>query len=301
MSNALVVCSPPRAKRSVRRFNRRTWLVVLLAILLAGCSATRLMYNQLDWIVVWYLNGFFSLNDEQEEQLRESVTRNIEWHRTEQLPKYAQFCRELDREMGGTLTQELLERRYEKMVELFDEFIVQTLPDVSAFFLSLDQEQIDEFIENLEENNEELWEEFAGESAEDRLERRQKQAIKGVKRAVGRLSADQKELIRAYTANMHDVSVEWMEGRKAWQSEFHTLMRERPAEPAFTERLRSLMIDPNRGDADDYRARVDENRRTMFAMFIALSEQFSDKQRERLSKRLNNYARDFEILAMQKR
>jgi hypothetical protein len=132
------------------------------------------------------------------------------------------------------------------------------------------------------------------------MERRQKQAIKGTKRAVGRLTADQKELIRAYTANMHDVSVEWMQGRKAWQSDFRALMRERPPEPAFTERLTALMIDPNSGDAPEYRAKVEENRQTVFAMIIALSEQFNDEQRTRLSKRLNNYARDFEILSVQK-
>jgi len=274
------------------------WLV-MLCILLTGCSTTRLMYNQLDWIIVWYLNGFFSLNEVQEDQLRESVIRNMEWHRTTQLPKYAEFCRELDQEMGGTLSPEILERRYEKMIELWDEFILQTLPDVSAFFLSLDQTQIDEFIENLEESNEELWEEFAGESPEERLERRQKQAIKGAKRAVGRLTGEQKELIRAYTANMHDVSVEWMEGRKAWQSDFRALILDRPAEPAFTEGLKKFMVDPNGRDAPAYREKVDENRRTVFAMMTALSEQLSEKQRARLSKRLNNYAEDFEILALQ--
>lgn len=300
MSSLLLATDTPPERQSPRVRNGRTGLVILLCILLTGCSATRLMYNQLDWIIVWYMNGFFSLNEEQETQLRESVTRNMEWHRSEQLPKYAKFCRELDQEMSGVLTAELLQRRYEKMIELWDEFILQTLPDVSAFFLSLDQAQIDEFIENIEENNDELWDEFAGESAEERLERRQKQAIKGAKRAVGRLTADQKELIRAYTANMHDLSIEWMSGRKAWQSDFRALMRERPAEPAFTERLTNLMMDPNRGDTEDYRVKVEENRETIFAMMVALSGQFSDKQRARVSRRLNNYARDFEILALEK-
>jgi hypothetical protein len=299
MSIALPFCSLPL--NQPRRFARAgsPWFVLLLCILLTGCSATRLAYNQLDWLIVWYLNGFFTLNEAQETQLHESVTRNLEWHRTTQLPKYAVFCRELDQEMAGTLSSEILQRRYERMTGLWDEFLLQALPDVSAFFLSLDQAQIDEFIENLEENNEELWEEFAGESADERLERREKQAIKGIQRAVGRLTGEQKELVRAYMANMHDVSVEWMEGRKAWQSDFHTLILNRLPEPAFTERLTKLMIDPNRQDSTNYRVKVAENRKTLFAMFTALAEQFSVKQRARLSTRLNNYAEDFEILALQ--
>ena len=114
------------------------------------------------------------------------------------------------------------------------------------------------------------------------------------------MTDDQKELTRTYTANMHDVSVEWMSSRKVWQSDFRTLMLERPADPVFTQRLTNLMIDPNREDSEAYRTMVEENRQTIFAMFTALSEQFSDKQRARLSKRLNNYAEDFEILALQK-
>ena len=283
-----------------RRARARLPWLILLCIVVTGCSATRLMYNQLDWVIVWYLNGFFSLNEEQEEQLRESVVRNVEWHRSTQLPQYAAFCRELDQEMGGTLTPEILERRYEKMIVLWDEFILHALPDFSAFFLALEQAQIEEFIENLEENNEELWEEFAGESAEDRTERRQKQAIKGIKRAVGRLNGEQKELVRTYTANMYDNSVEWMEGRQAWQADFRSLILNRPPEPAFSEGMKKLMLDPNQKDDPDYRRKVDENRQTVFAMFTALSEQFTDKQRKRLSARLNNYAEDFEVLALQR-
>ena len=79
---------------------------------MAGCSATRLVYNQLDWGIVWYLNGFFSLEEEQEEELRAAVTRNLEWHRQTQLPKYAQFCRELDAELANGVTPEMLEGRY---------------------------------------------------------------------------------------------------------------------------------------------------------------------------------------------
>jgi endonuclease III len=60
------------------------------------------------------------------------------------------------------------------------------------------------------------------------------------------------------------------------------------------------MIDPNQKDDPDYRRKVDENRQMVFAMFAALSEQFTDKQRKRLSARLNNYAEDFEILALQR-
>lgn len=282
----------------------RSWIrivcVLCLCAFLGACSTTRFAYNQLDWIAVWYLNGYFSLDDTQEAQLRDAVTRNMEWHRRNQLPQYAEFCRQLERDAAGILTTEMLEARFEQMMTMWDEFIRRALPDVSAFFLSLSDEQIDEFIENLEDNNQELWDEYAGETVEERIERREKAAFKGFKRVVGRLTDEQKEVIRSYMANMHDVSEYWMESRRRWQLDFRDLVKERPAEPEFTERLTTLMLDPNRTDDSAYRQKVDENRHTFIAMTVALAGVLTDKQRERVSKRLKNYARDFEILAIEK-
>jgi hypothetical protein len=278
----------------------RILFVLLLALGVAGCSATRVLYNQLDWVSVWYLNGYFSLDEAQKTQLRDAVDRNLEWHRRTQLPEYAKFCRQLMRDADGVLTAEMLEARFQRMIALFDEMLRHALPDVSAFFLALSDEQVDEFIENLEDNNKELWDEYAGETPEQRLEQREQAAVEGFKRVVGRLTAEQKDIIRAYMINMHDVSEYWIESRRRWQQDFRDLVIERPPEPEFSERLTALMLDPNRNDDSAYRQQVDENRANFFALTLAMHATMTAKQRERFNGRLQDFARDFEILAVQK-
>jgi len=283
--------------RSINTGRSRRWFVLFLCLLLVGCSATRLVYNQLDWAIVWSLNGFFDLNDEQETQLRDAVARNLEWHRRTQLPKYAQFLRELDREFTGKVTVEMLARRYDETIVFWDDFVLHAIPDISAFFLSLNQAQIDNFLENLEDHNGELWDEYAGETADSRIRRREKAAIKNTQRVIGRLDEEQKDLIRAYMSRMHDLAAEWMEGRRVWQAEFHDLIRARPPEPEFSGRLTQFMIEPNRSDGTEYRRKVEENRKIVLEMCAALIEHMNDKQHARLSKRLNGFAQDFEILS----
>ena len=275
------------------------WLIIFLCILLSACSATRLVYNQLDWGIVWYLNGFFSLDEDQEDELRAAVTRNLEWHRRTQLQKYARFCRELDAEIQGEVTSEMLSRRFEQIIEFWDEFVRHTVPDVAAFFSSLDQEQIDDFLANLDDDNDELWDEYAGETPEARLQRRERAAIKNTRRIIGRLNDEQEALIREYMARMLDVAGEWMEGRRIWQSELVKLIQARPPEPEFSERLTDLMLDPNQFDAPEYRRKVEYNQRVVMEMTVALIGQMDDEQRARLSKRLMRFARDFEILSAQ--
>ncbi len=279
---------------------RRRLSVLLLCVFLAGCSATRVVYNQMDWIAVWYISDFFTLDDEQEDQLEEAVKRNLEWHRHEQLPKYAQLLHEIERETSaGVMSLDMVVHHYDRFIVLWDEFIVQTTPDSTAFFLTLSQAQVDEFIENLEESNQEMWEEYAGKTPEERQENRQKGAIKALKRIFGRLSDEQKDLVRSYQSGLHDVSLEWMAGRRQWQQDFRDLIIERPPEPEFSDRMMALMLEPNRDDTAEYRQRVDENRRMMMTMMVALSAGLTDKQRGRFSKRLKKHARNFEILSAQ--
>lgn len=286
---------------SSKIIGKHRWPILLLCIFLAGCSATRVVYNKLDWILVWYISDFFTLNDAQEEKFEAVVEHNLEWHRRDQLPKYAQFLREIERDFSAdVVTLEMLERHYARFMVLWDEFIVQTTPDMAGFFRTLSQEQVNEFIANLEESNQELWEEYAGKTQEERQERRQKSSIKGIERFFGRLSVEQKELILTYQASLHDVSLEWMASRRQWQQDFHDLIVERPSEPEFSDRMMRLMLEPNNDDSVEYRQHVQENRRTIMFMMVALSADLTDKQRKRFSKSLKKNARNFEILVGQK-
>ncbi|MBT8442288.1 MAG: hypothetical protein KJO76_07875 [Gammaproteobacteria bacterium] len=277
----------------------RVFLTGILCLFLAACSTTRFAYNQLDWIVVWYLNGYFSLDETQEAELRDAVQRNLEWHRRSQLPKYAAFARQVDRDIAGPMTTDLLEQRLDEATGFLDAALRYMLPDVSAFFLMLSDEQIDEFIANLEDDNKELWTDYGGETPEERLERRERAAFKGFKRVFGRLNVEQKTLIRTYMANMHDVSEYWIESRRRWQVDFRDLMIERPPEPEFSERLTALMIDPNRTDDPGYRDKVEENKSVFMEMTVALIGILTDKQRARFSDKMKSFARDFETLSIQ--
>jgi hypothetical protein len=279
---------------------RKSWLVIILCTLLTGCSATRLLYNQLDWGIVWYLNGFFSLDGEQKDALRESVERNLQWHRDTQLPQYAELARALEQDITGPVTVDLLEARNDEIIAFWDAFVLHTVPDVAAFFLLLNQEQLDEFLANLEEENSELWDEYAGETPEERIERRDRSAIKGIRRIVGPLDEEQKVLIRSHLSKMNDVADEWMVGRRLWQEAFVKLIKTRPVEPEFSERLVDLMLDPNQFDSSEYRAKVEENFQITLQMLAELINDMNDQQRARLSGRLRQFAADFDWLSVQK-
>jgi len=277
------------------RFSARTLGLLLVSSLLLSCSATRLMYNQLDWLAVWYIDDYFSLTDDQRDSLREAVDQNLEWHRRTQLPRYADFCRELDRQWVENPSIELIEQRYDELMGYWYALLGHAMPDITEFLLSLSDEQVADFLERVEENNQEMIDEYSGESAERRLKQRQKVIIKITRRFVGRLNDNQKAIVRQYAGSLHDNSEEWIEGRRIWQTEFSRLLRERPED--FADRVGNLLFDPNQFDSATYREQVTENTELIFDMYEVLLFGLTDKQRATLSKRLNRYADDFEDLA----
>ena len=66
---------------------RWAWLGLLL--LLQGCSAIKLGYNQVPTLGYWWLDSQISLEESQQPQVREALVQLQRWHREQELPVYA--------------------------------------------------------------------------------------------------------------------------------------------------------------------------------------------------------------------
>ena len=150
---------------------------------------------------------------------------------------------------------------------------------------------------NLEEDNQELFDDFAGETEEQRIERRRKATLRGMKRFVGRLDDDQKALIDGHLAGMHDLGAQWIDNRRQWQASFRELLEENPPREEYEVRLGDLLVFSRRYQDTDYWKQMDDNRRRSFVMLSDLFDSLSDKQRDRFSRRLVNLADDLDKLA----
>jgi len=276
----------------------RHWLgLLLLLLLVAGCSGTRVVYNQLDWVVVWQLKKYFDLDGDQQQELREIVGRQLAWHRETQLPRYAAFAANLERSVAQPPGPEYFERRLAEMLVFWADFMAHAAPDAAAFLSSLSDRQVEQLFENIEKNNEELAEEYAGDTAAIRREKRERAIVRTVSGLTGRLTGAQQALVADYSDRMHDLSLAWLDRRREWQQEFRAALAVRHDTIELERRLAPLLVDPDRNDPPEYRALVEENQQIVFEMLAALAAELTPRQRERFQRRLRNYSRDFTLLA----
>ena len=66
-------------------------LALCLSLLLSGCTAVRLGYNNGPQLAWWWLDSYVDFSPEQAPAAREAIDRWFEWHRRNQLPEYATF------------------------------------------------------------------------------------------------------------------------------------------------------------------------------------------------------------------
>lgn len=276
----------------------RRWPVLLaLLALLAGCSGTRVVYNQLDWLVTWQVKKYFELDQAQEQDLRERVARQLAWHRETQLPRYAALSEDLGAALAGDPGPQYFAERFAEVQVFWVDFMSHAVPDAAAVLATLSDAQVEQLFGNIEENNRELAEEYSGDTATIRREQRERAIIRSVSRLTGRLSSAQQALVRDYSGRMHDLSQDWLERRRDWQDEFRAALDVCDNTIELERRLGPLLVDPDRNDPPEYRALVEDNQQVVFEMLAALSAGLTPRQRERFRKRLLNFARDFRLLA----
>ena len=281
----------------LRTFNARffvrpksVWILALSLLLLAGCS-TRFMYNQLEWLIVWRVNGIVELTDEQKQTLKESFRDQLYVVRKQEFPKIAGEIRRFASEVeAGEITPGHSEEGYQRMELVMEGLILDFIPLTADFLQSLDGEQLDELAESFEGMNQEMYDEYSGATSEEREKNRNKSALKMIRRFKGRISDSQKVIITDSLAKMEDASEEWINYQRDWQKRFLDLLDAGVSEAEFIEQLTQLFVYPRNFHSAEYRARVDANRQIFNRGFSEFLASLTEKQNKRAVAELNDYA-----------
>ena len=67
----------------------RTFLTLVTLLVLQGCSAIKLGYQQLPTLSYWWLDNTVSFSGNQTPAAKEAIDQLFQWHRREELPGYA--------------------------------------------------------------------------------------------------------------------------------------------------------------------------------------------------------------------
>jgi hypothetical protein len=221
----------------LRIIGARRWALVLLAVplLLAGCGLVRVGYGQAPNLVYWRLDALAGFSADQAPQVRQAIAQWFDWHRREELPRYADALTRLQRELPGEATPTQVCRWLDELALWRDSAWEAALPLLAPVALSLDADQLERMRTELREADDKLRREILPDNAADRLQGQVQRTAQRAQRLYGRLDTAQREwLNRQLTQAPLNPEAWWAERQRRQDDLLRTLagLQERPSNPS---------------------------------------------------------------------
>ena len=257
---------------------RAIFLVVILGPLLGGCSLLQLTYNNLNWVIPWYLDSYITLNERQEVLLDQLIRKELHWHRTTQLSHYAGWLRELSQDVEVGFNEEKVTRHLGRFEEFRTALMQETATHAAALLATTTEKQIDELFENFTSYNQKFFETYIGQPPE-KLQRNRLERMEDLFADwLGALTKGQRAAIRHWSQQRGSIAPEVLAYRKMWQARLRTILTHRKATVRFTADLRELLVEPHRYSPANYLAKRERNVELGKELFLSIMKESTPSQ-----------------------
>ncbi len=279
----------------------RRWCLLWTVVLLQGCSAIKLGYNQLPTLGHWWLDSQLSLEDAQSEPVRQALLKLQRWHRDQELLLYADLLSKLQgmgtRDLEAPQVCEVWTQIDDGASRLLDQAIRLAAP----ITLELKPRQLRHLARHWEKKNEDWENDWLSGNAQERIERRLERSVSRFSDFYGSLSPPQTELLRSQLQRSV-WTAEWgrQERLRRQQLVLRTLQRlqqsgtsAQQAEAALQSLWQQWLQPPSEADRQIYKRLLGQSCQNL----AELHNSTSTEQRLRAVRRLRAYERDLRELA----
>jgi len=270
-------------------------LALCCALLLAGCSLTRLAYDHLPALLRWEAGDYVSFTAQQDRDFDLETRKVWSWHRRTQLPLYAADFRGLAEEVrAGPLSYEQVRAFSERINQRWQDLAEVALPGYVRLHAELDDAQVAEMIRHIRKNVEQRVHKRLKRSEAQRRDKLADDMEASLKQWIGRPNAQQREMVRQWAAQVQ-LSTPQQEGQRSAGVDRYAALLAGRNQAGFEQRVRDYVRAPE--DGQEVEAHDLAERDRWLRLLSALSATLEPEQRAHLCQRLLDYAQDFEDLA----
>jgi hypothetical protein len=277
----------------------RIAVCITLAAVLVACSFTKLAYNQADTAAAWMADDYFDLNGNQKTEFQERFARFHAWHRSEQLPDYAQFMRSARARVQDGLTPDEVLWFVDGIRARYRAMAGQGVPDAAALLATVTPEQIENLQRKWDKDNRKYVKEHKlNGTLEERQVYEAKRLAKHFREWLAPLNSEQEQRVLAAVREMPDLSRERYEERLRRQKAFLEVLSHRNEDrQRFEARLADWLTNWDRTRTPEYKKRYEALWRQRAELFASLERSMTAEQRNASLQRMASYAEDFTQLA----
>jgi hypothetical protein len=167
-------------------------------VLLSGCSALKLVYNQADEAVYWWLDSYVDLTDKQKPLAKDALRQLHLWHRQNQLPEYVALLQKVRAWAPHDIQPEQVCAVTQEIQNSFISALQQIEPDATKLISQLSEPQLQRIRKKYDKLNQEWRGDYLDVSEEKRLRNRNKQLLNRLEDFYGNLDAPQREAVQQW-------------------------------------------------------------------------------------------------------
>lgn len=271
----------------------RTGLILILLLTLAACT-TKVAYNFLDWAIEWKVQRMVKLHGEQKILTQKAIKDFHHWHRTTQLPLYADYLRLLQIRLNDTpITGEEIHAETDKVQVLVDQSVEKVLPDATEVLSTLSDAQVKELLKSVAEERKEYKEEYVDPSEKKRQRIYYKKFIKHAQDWLGTLSKAQKEQVKTWSEQLEPFETLNLEQQKIWEQDLEKILAHRQDKTALLKGLQNLMFHRTDNWQPELEKILDRNQALSYELIANLLNGMSEGQRKHMDKKIEDYVKLF--------
>lgn len=271
-------------------------VVLLLLPVLTSCSF-KTFYNHLDYLIPEYVDGMVSLDGMLEDKVEHGSGLLINWHRNTQLRQYAEWLRDMQRDVGNGLSEQQAMQRIDQVAGFWQALTRQINNQLAQLLPLLDEQQRHELFASLAENNEEYRQDYLLVDDEQRLEHYSDRLLDNYENWLGDISETQRDAIRQAAQQLQSSAELRLQRRLRWQQGIHRILNEAITDQQKTEQLRVFLAGFEQPDNTAMRDISEHNRRLIARLTVQLAQTMNDAQKNHFISETDDYIRMFTELA----
>jgi hypothetical protein len=275
--------------------------VLAVALALQACSAVKLGYNNLQTIAYWWIDGYVDFTLDQSRRMRDDLAELQQWHRSTELPRYAELLDRLAAQAAGEVSADQVCAAADEVRQRLQAVARQAEPMMTALSLDLGPDQVQVLEKKYAKLNAEYRRDWLDATPAKRADKRFEQVVDRSEMVYGRLEPAQREVVRQYLArSSFDPRLSSAEQMRRQRDVLDTLARMRAEKPSPAEARQQVAAILSRGfNSPDpaYRAYQQALQREGCEGIAAVHNAATPEQRQNAVRRLKGYAQDARDLA----
>ncbi len=254
-----------------------TGLLFMLVLLLSGCALS-FGYWHADWLITRQLDHYLDLTSGQRRIVHARLQPLLLRHRTEALPQYEQFLKDLQARISRGLRPEDVEWSFASYDRFRADLFERAIPEGGQLATLLNKDQIT-YLERVFHKEEAQADHLAQRTTSARLEERTKKGMSMVEEWLGPLSREQSVRLRGMILALPDSQPTWWQYRRQRHEEVLSLLRTSTSPEQIAGALRYLFVDADQTAPASYLKMMAEMRTSLTRMVLEVDHMVTPLQR----------------------